>query len=175
MTDIEKIESSIRDVADFPKPGIIFKDITPMLQNPEIFKLTVDKLCAPYLNDKPDYLVCIESRGFIFGSAMAYKLGCGIVPVRKKGKLPSETVETSYSLEYGEASIEMHSDSLKSGDRVVLVDDLLATGGTVGASIELVEKLGAKITGIEFVIELCFLNGRDKLGTYPLNSIIKVD
>ncbi len=173
--DIQRIESAIRDVPDFPKPGIIFKDITPLLSESEIFTEVVDRISGRYIEHVPDYIVAIESRGFIFGSAMAYKLGCGIVPVRKKGKLPYRTIDISYDLEYGTAAVEVHEDALKKGDKVVIVDDLLATGGTAAAAVELVEKLGAKIVGIEFLIELCFLAGRKNLGSYPVNSLLLVN
>jgi len=172
---IEKIEAAIRDIRDFPKEGIIFKDITPVLQSGELFREVTDLLCAPYLDNPPDYIVAIESRGFIFGSAMAYKLGCGIVPVRKKGKLPYTTYDASYELEYGTATVEMHTDALKGGDRVILVDDLLATGGTAGAAVKLIERLGAEIIGIDFMIELLFLDGRKKFSGYTVNTLISVD
>jgi adenine phosphoribosyltransferase len=172
---IERIESAIRDIKDFPKPGIIFKDITPILHSGEIFKEVIDIMSEPYIDNPPDFIVSIESRGFIFGSAMAYKLGCGSVPVRKKGKLPYQTYEESYALEYGTATVEMHIDALEKGNRVVLIDDLLATGGTAGAAIKLIEKFGAEIVAIDFLIELLFLNGRENLSAYPINSLIKVD
>jgi adenine phosphoribosyltransferase len=171
---VEKIASAIRDIKDFPKPGIIFKDITPVLKSPEIFSEVVDTIAARYLNRKPDYVVAIESRGFIFGSALAYKLGCGIIPVRKKGKLPYKTIEVSYELEYGTATVEIHADAIKPGDRVVLIDDLLATGGTAGAAIKLIEQLKGKIIGVEFLIELAFLNGRRHISEYSINTIITV-
>lgn len=172
---IQSITSLIRDIKDFPKPGIVFKDITPVLKSPEAFAEIIDIISKRYLKSKPDYVVAIESRGFIFGSALAYRLGCGIIPVRKKGKLPYSTIEASYELEYGKATMEVHSDALKPGDKVVLIDDLLATGGTVGAAIKLVEKLEAEITGIEFLVELAFLKGRDKISGYPVQSIIVVE
>ena len=172
---IEKIESVIRDIPDFPKQGIIFKDITPILKSGDLFAEVIDLLCAPYMDNPPDYIVAIESRGFIFGSAMAYKLGCGVVPVRKKGKLPYKTYEESYELEYGTATLEMHIDALEKGDKVVVVDDLLATGGTVGATLDLIKKFDAEIIGIDFLMELLFLNGREKLADYPVNALIKVD
>ncbi|HPN85383.1 MAG TPA: adenine phosphoribosyltransferase [Victivallales bacterium] len=171
---VEKISSLIRDIKDFPKPGIIFKDITPVLKSPEIFAEIIEIMASRYRKNKPDYIVAIESRGFIFGSALAYELGCGIVPVRKKGKLPYKTIETSYELEYGTATVEMHSDALKSGDKVVLIDDLLATGGTAGASIRLIDKLGAKIIGVEFLVELAFLKGREHIYGLNVNSIVVV-
>lgn len=175
MMDNERFIKAIRDIPDFPKPGIIFKDITPLLHDGELFAGYVDILAERYVENKPDYIVGIESRGFIFGSALAYKMGCGIVPVRKKGKLPYQTIETSYELEYGTATIEIHEDALNNGDKVVLIDDLLATGGTAAAAIELIERLNAKIIGIEFLIELAFLKGRSKITSYPLNSLMVFD
>jgi len=172
---IARVEAAIRDIKDFPKEGIIFKDITPVLGSGELFAEVIDVMCKDYIDNPPDYIVGIESRGFIFGSAMAYKLGCGLVPVRKKGKLPYDTYEASYDLEYGTATVEIHTDALKRGDRVVVVDDLLATGGTAGAAVELLEKLGADIIGIDFLIELAFLNGREKLNGYNVNAQIVVD
>jgi adenine phosphoribosyltransferase len=172
---IERVEAAIRDIQDFPKPGIIFKDITPILRSSELFAEVIDLMCEPYSDNRPDYIVAIESRGFIFGSAMAYKLGCGLVPVRKKGKLPHGTYEASYELEYGTAAVEIHTDALEKGDKVVLLDDLLATGGTAGAAVNLIEKLEANIIGIDFLIELAFLDGRKKLEDYKINTLIVVD
>ncbi len=171
---IERIESVIRDIPDFPKEGILFKDITPLLQSKEIFAEVIDKLCEPYRKNVPDYIVAVESRGFIFGSPMALSLGCGVVPVRKKGKLPFKTFEETYELEYGTATVEMHVDALKPSDRVVVVDDLLATGGTAAASVKLIERFSAEILGLEFLIELCFLEGRKVLGLHRVNSLVKV-
>ncbi|MBN1864515.1 MAG: adenine phosphoribosyltransferase [Victivallales bacterium] len=172
---IQEIESTIRDIPDFPKKGIIFKDITPLLQSREIFAEVIEKLCEPYRENIPDYIVAVESRGFIFGSPMALSLGCGIVPVRKKGKLPYKTFEETYDLEYGTATVEMHVDALKPSDRVVVVDDLLATGGTAAAAVKLIERFSAEILGLEFLIELCFLKGRKALEKYRVSSLIKVD
>ena len=157
---IKQIESVVRDIKDFPKKGIIFKDITPVLQSGKLFSEVIDIFYSQYEKNPPDHIVAIESRGFIFGAALAYRFGCGFVPVRKKGKLPFKTLEESYELEYGTATIEMHEDALKKGDRVVLIDDLLATGGTCKAAIELVEKMGGKIVGLAFLIELTALKGR---------------
>ncbi len=170
----EGILSLIRDINDFPKPGIVFKDITPVLKSPEVFAEIIEIMASKYLIEKPDYVVAVESRGFIFGSAIAYKLGCGIVPVRKKGKLPFLTIKDSYELEYGSATMEIHSDALSAGDKVLIIDDLLATGGTAAATIRLVERLGAKIIGIEFLIELAFLKGRGNISNHKVNSIIVV-
>ena len=172
---IERVVGAIRDIKDFPKPGIIFKDITPVLKSRELFTEVIDLMCAPYIDNSPDYIVAIESRGFIFGSAMAYKLGCGIVPVRKKGKLPYSTLEASYDLEYGSATLEIHTDALQKADRVIILDDLLATGGTAGAAIELVKELGGEILGVDFLIELAFLEGRKKISDYKINTLIVVD
>ncbi len=172
---METISGLIRDIKDFPKQGIVFKDITPVLKSPEAFAEVIEIMSTRYLKAKPDYVVAVESRGFIFGSALAYRLGCGIVPVRKKGKLPYQTIEASYDLEYGTATMEIHSDALQKGDKVLLIDDLLATGGTAGAAIRLVEKLGARIIGVEFLVELAFLNGRKNIPKHPVNSIIVVD
>ncbi|MCK5845035.1 MAG: adenine phosphoribosyltransferase [Victivallales bacterium] len=172
---IEGVSEAIRDIKDFPKPGIVFKDITPILHSGELFKRVIDELCAPYEANVPDYIVAVESRGFIFGSAMAYKLGCGTVPVRKKGKLPYDTYEATYDLEYGTATVEMHVDALKPRDKVVLIDDLLATGGTAGAAVRLIEKLGATIFSVDFLIELAFLKGRSNIAEYPVRSLIVVD
>lgn len=175
---VDKVISSlIRDVPDFPKPGIVFKDITPLLADAKAMALIYEALAAPYLNlDEPVTKVLgIESRGFIFGTPLAHKLGCGFVPVRKPGKLPWKTVSESYALEYGEDTLQLHEDAVKPGERVVIVDDLLATGGTLSATCRLVEKLGAKIIGCSVVIELGFLKGRDKLDGVPMYSLINYE
>ncbi|MFA6567592.1 MAG: adenine phosphoribosyltransferase [Victivallales bacterium] len=169
------INAAIRDVKDFPKEGIIFKDITPVLKSEKLFREVIDIIAARYEKNKPDSFAAIESRGFIFGSALAYKLNCGFIPVRKKGKLPYKTIEESYALEYGTATIEIHEDAVKPGEKIVVIDDLLATGGTAGASARLIERLGGKIERFEFVIELGFLKGRANLAKYDVNSIIVVD
>jgi len=168
-----KLKNVIRDIPNFPKKGIIFKDITKLLADPVLFANVVDKFEQAFKKLKIDKVVVIESRGFIFGAPLAYKLKTGIIPVRKKGKLPYKTIAASYSLEYGKATLEMHTDALEAGDRVVIIDDLLATGGTVSAAIELVEKLEAKIIGIGFLIELTFLKGREKLKGNKVVSLIK--
>lgn len=170
MTDLKKY---IRDIPGFPKPGIIFKDITPLLKDAEAFRAAVDELAKGFEEEKIDAVVSVEARGFIFGSAVAYKLKTGIVPVRKKGKLPYKALSATYDLEYGQDTLAIHEDALKAGSRVLIVDDLLATGGTTRAVIELVEKLGAKVSGVAFVIELTALNGREKLKGYPVTSLIK--
>ena len=163
----------IRDIPDFPKKGILFKDITTLLGNKTAWKKAVDSLAAPFKGKKIDYVVAVESRGFIFGAVLAYKLGAGFVPVRKKGKLPYKTRSASYSLEYGKDTLEIHDDAIKAGSKVLIVDDLLATGGTMGAVIELVKGFNAKIAGVSFLIELTFLNGRDKLKDVPVYTLIR--
>jgi len=165
---ITKIKSAVRDIPDFPKPGILFKDITPVLNDPALFKSAVDLFVERHKKSKLTKIAAIESRGFVFGAAAAYQLGVGLVPIRKKGKLPYKTIEASYALEYGTATLEVHEDAVRSGDRVVLIDDLLATGGTAAASAGLLEKLGATIVELDFLIELAFLNGRDKLVKYKI-------
>lgn len=168
--DLNKV---IRDVVDFPKEGIVFKDITPLLQDGEALKYAVDQM-GDYLKDLDfDYVIGPESRGFIFGVPVAYKLDKGFVPVRKKGKLPYETKEKEYDLEYGTATIEMHVDAIKPGDKVVIVDDLLATGGTTKAMLELIEEMGGEVVGLVYLIELEFLKGRDILGDYNIHSLLK--
>jgi adenine phosphoribosyltransferase len=167
-----KLEKIIRDIPDFPKKGIIFKDITPLIGDPQAFKTVINLLAKKYQGKKIDKILCVESRGFIFASALAYKLGIGIVPVRKPGKLPYQTTKETYALEYGTDTLEMHIDAFKKGARVLIIDDLLATGGTVQACTRLVKKLGGKVAGIGFVIELGFLHGRDKLKDFDIFSII---
>jgi adenine phosphoribosyltransferase len=170
---VDRLKSFIRDVPDFPKKGIIFKDITPLLNEPEAYKEAIELLTEPFLKKQIDVVASIESRGFIFGSTMAYLLGCGFVPVRKMGKLPSKTHKISYALEYGEATLEMHVDAIKKGARVLIVDDVLATGGTAQAVAQLVEKLNAEVVGFSFLIELAFLKGRPLLKDYPVYSLIQ--
>ncbi len=172
---IESIRSAIRAIPDYPKEGILFRDITTLLQDPEAFSEIIDIMAERYKDNLPTKIIGIESRGFIFGVALAYKLGIGFVPVRKKGKLPYETFEASYDLEYGTAVVEIHTDALTSDDRVVIVDDLLATGGTAVAAISLVNKFDAEVVAIDFVVELISLNGRDKLQEYPVNTVIAYD
>jgi adenine phosphoribosyltransferase len=167
--DLEKI---IRDVPDFPKPGILFKDITTLLQDGDAFRQAVNRMLKKYLDAKIDKVLAIEARGFIFGGVMAYKLGCGFVPARKPGKLPFRSVREEYTLEYGSNSLEVHEDSIRPGEKVLIIDDLLATGGTALAAARLVEKLGGEVAGIEFLIELAFLNGREKLSRYKVHSLI---
>ncbi len=165
-------EKYIRDIPDFPKKGIIFKDITTLLANGDAFKSVIDHIAKRYKGEKIDKIVGIESRGFIFGGVLAYILNSGFVPARKAGKLPFKTISESYSLEYGENVIELHEDGIAKGEKVLIADDLLATGGTAKAVVKLVEKLGGDIIGIEFLIELDFLRGRDKIGGYNINSVI---
>lgn len=167
------LKDYIRDIPDFPKKGIIFKDITPLLQNPEAFKNSVDEMCGRFKNKKIDVVVSVESRGFILGAAVAYKLGAGFVPVRKKGKLPFRTERVTYELEYGTDTLEIHCDAIKKGQNTLIIDDLLATGGTTKATIDLVEKHGGKVAGVVFLIELEFLKGRKKIEAYPVHALIK--
>ncbi len=169
------LQSYIRNVPDFPKPGVGFKDITPLLKHPEALKEAVMAMCEPYRNMNLDTVVGIESRGFIFGGAMAVHLGAGFVPARKPGKLPAETLQQRYSLEYGTDAVEIHKDAIKNGSHVLVVDDLLATGGTASATVNLVKKLGGKVVGAVFLIELAFLNGRSKLGNIPVHVLIEYD
>ena len=170
---VESLKNAIRDVPDFPKEGIIFKDITTLLQDGKLFKKAVDSMAEKFIDKKIDIVAGVESRGFIFGAAIAYKLGVGFVTIRKKGKLPYKTVSAEYALEYGVDSVEIHEDAVKEGQKVLLVDDLLATGGTISASAELIEKLKGDIIGICFLIELAFLEGIKKLEKYAVTSLIK--
>jgi adenine phosphoribosyltransferase len=166
------LKDFIRDVPDFPKKGIVFKDITTLLKNAEAFRETIQVLCEPHRERKPDAIVGIESRGFIMGGAMAYELGVPFVPARKPGKLPAETLHEEYTLEYGKDAIEIHRDAIRRGMRVLIVDDLLATGGTASATVRLVQKLGGLVVGTAFLIELAFLNGRNLLKDIPIHALI---
>lgn len=166
------LEKYIRDIPDFPKPGIIFKDITPLLADSEAFKHTIDLMTKFAKAQKAEAIVGIDSRGFIFGSVIAHELGLKFVPVRKAGKLPHETVSEKYNLEYGTAELEIHKDALKPGEKTLIVDDLLATGGTAEATCHLLEKLEAEICGIAFLINLTFLEGTKKINKYPILSLI---
>jgi len=171
---IEELKGIIRDIPDFPKEGIIFKDITTLLKDGKKFHSAIDQITDRYIGKNIDKVVCIEARGFVFGSPIAYKLGAGIVPVRKKGKLPCETHQVEYGLEYGKDCLEVHKDAILPGENVLIIDDLLATGGTMSAVCDLVEKkLGAKIVEIAFLIELTFLKGRDKLKGRKVFSLIE--
>ena len=175
--DYELIYNSIRDINDLPKKGIVFKDITTLLNNKEAYLTLMNHLSARYSTYDLDFIVGLDARGFIFGSALAYMLGVGFVPIRKKGKLPSETLSATYSLEYGEDSVEIHKDAFlnKNNARVLLIDDLIATGGTASASIELIEKIGAKVVENCFIIELTFLDGSKNIKqNYDLYSVVKV-
>jgi adenine phosphoribosyltransferase len=172
---IDKLRAAIRDVPDFPQKGILFKDITPVLADPSLFKLAVDTFANRYKGQRIDKVAVIDARGFLFGSAVAYQLGAGIVPVRKKGKLPYKTIEESYSLEYGTATLAMHVDAIRKGERVLLLDDLLATGGTAAATANLIENLGGTIVEIAFLIELAFLNGRKKLSKHKVFAPVVFD
>ncbi|MBN1879958.1 adenine phosphoribosyltransferase [bacterium] len=167
------LKAYIRDIPDFPKPGIIFKDITPLLADPDAFHSAVRSMAEPFRNAGITKVVGVEARGFLFAPPIAMELHAGIVPVRKPGKLPYKTVQHTYDLEYGTDTIEIHKDALGPRDKVLIIDDLLATGGTVDAACSLVTKLGATVTGICFVIELEFLNGRKKIDSYPIHSLIK--
>ncbi len=167
------LEDWIRDIPDFPQKGILFKDITPLLQDKAAFRAAMERLAAHYAGAGIEAVVGVESRGFIFGSVLAYLLNCGFVPVRKFGKLPHQTMIVEYELEYGTNIVEIHTDAIKPGQRVLIVDDLLATGGTVSAAMELVENLGGHIVGIAFLVELAFLRGRDRLKGHDVFALIK--
>jgi adenine phosphoribosyltransferase len=168
----DELKAAIRDVPDFPIKGILFKDITPVLQDGQLFRQAVDAIADRQKGKNISAVVGIDARGFIFAGAVAYKLGIGFIPVRKKGKLPYKTVVTSYTLEYGSETSEMHVDALQKGDNVIIVDDLLATGGTAMAAATLVKQLGGNIAEIDFLIELSFLKGRDRLKDYPVYAAI---
>ncbi|MDD5496322.1 MAG: adenine phosphoribosyltransferase [Candidatus Omnitrophica bacterium] len=170
---MSELKKYIRDIPGFPKEGIIFKDITPLLRNAKSFHEAVDAITKKFKSKKVDAVLSVEARGFILGSAVAYKLGAGLVPIRKKGKLPHKTHSITYDLEYGTDTLEVHQDAFKKGERILIVDDLLATGGTTRAVIDMVEKMGGKIVGVAFLIELTALKGREKLKGYPILSLIK--
>ncbi len=169
------LEKYIRDIPDFPTKGIIFKDITPLLADPGALDEAVRRLAEPYEGTGVQYVAAVESRGFIFGAAVARQLGAGFVPLRKPGKLPYRTLKKEYALEYGTDAIEIHADAVARGDKVLMLDDLLATGGTMAAACELVERLGGEIVGVTFLIELCSLNGREKLPGYDIHTLIRVE
>lgn len=168
----EYLLSVIRNIPDFPKPGIQFKDITTLLADPKALKLTTVLLTEPYQNERVDVVVGLESRGFLFGTNLAQSLGASFVPVRKPGKLPAKTISESYELEYGTDQLEMHADAIKKGDRVIIHDDLIATGGSATAAKKLVERLGGEIIGYSFIMELSFLNGRENLNHQKVESIL---
>lgn len=168
------LENYIRDVADFPKPGVGFKDITPLLRDPAALAMAVELMANPFRGKNVDIVVGTESRGFIFGTAVAQSLSAGFVPIRKPKKLPYKTYQMTYDLEYGTDCLEIHQDAITSGQRVLIIDDVLATGGTMGAALRLVDKLGADIVGVSILIELTFLHGREKLAPYDrINAVLK--
>lgn len=169
---MDRLRNKIRDIPDFPKPGIIFKDITPLVKDPAALRLSVHQLIHPFLGREITAVAGMEARGFIFGSLVAWELGIPFVPLRKPGKLPYDVQSVSYDLEYGSATLEAHIDSFDKGDRVLLIDDLLATGGTAKASCDLVESLGATVEACAFVVELDFLQGREKLENYEIHSLL---
>ncbi len=169
---MKELKDLIKDVPDFPEPGIIFKDITPLLKSPKGLALAVDTIASQYAERSVEVVVGVESRGFIFGTAIACRMGMGFIPIRKPKKLPCETVSATYELEYGTDTVEMHRDAVESGTRVLLVDDLLATGGTIEACCRLIEEVGGEIAACAFVIELDFLKGRDRLGSREIFSLV---
>jgi adenine phosphoribosyltransferase len=169
----EELRSRIREIPDFPKPGILFYDITTLLKDPVAFHEAIDLMLQPYEGEKIDIVVGMESRGFIFSAPMAYRLNAGLVPVRKLGKLPAETITVEYALEYGSNTLEIHRDAIEAGQKVLIVDDLLATGGTVKGTIELVERLKGVVVGLAFLVELDFLNGRERLDGRRVTSVIQ--
>ena len=171
----ERIKRKVRSIPDWPIKGVIFRDITTLLQDPTTFKEICDLFYNRYVNEKVDKIVGIDARGFLFGAVLAYKLGIGFIPVRKKGKLPYKTVGESYTLEYGEETVEIHADAIQQGERIVIVDDLMATGGTISAAVNLVEKLGGDIMECAFVIELPDLKGRQKIANQTIYSILEFE
>ena len=172
VTSVDDLKGLIREVPDFPKPGILFYDITTLLKQPDAFREVIDRMAEQVGDKQIDLVVGMESRGFIFSAPLAYKLGAGFVPVRKLGKLPAETIEVEYELEYGTATLEIHSDAIQPEQRVLIVDDLLATGGTVMGTIELVRRLGGEIAGLSFMVELTALRGRDQLGEFEIHTLL---
>lgn len=174
-TEATDLRQYIRSIPDFPKPGIMFRDITPLLLAPEAMRAAVEAMAGPYEPHDVDVVIGAEARGFIFGTAIALALDAGFIPIRKPGKLPAETASLTYQLEYGTDTLEMHRDAVSEGTKVLAVDDLLATGGTMAACLEMVERAGGEIVGVEFLIELGFLDGRDKLQGYPVRSQIVYD
>jgi adenine phosphoribosyltransferase len=172
---MDELKKLIREVPDYPKPGILFYDLTTILKDKRGFHMLVDRLCEHYNGHTIDLVAGIEARGFIFAPALAYRMGAGFVPVRKPKKLPAKTRSVSYALEYGSDALELHEDAIRSGDRVIICDDLLATGGTAAATVRLVEELGGKVEGLAFAVELTFLNGRAKLQGLDVFSLIQYD
>ncbi|OLD38481.1 MAG: adenine phosphoribosyltransferase [Candidatus Rokubacteria bacterium 13_1_40CM_2_68_8] len=173
--DVADLKAKIRDIKDFPTEGILFKDITTLLKDGPAFRYVVDAFVRRYQHERVDVVVGIESRGFVIGGALAHQLNAGFVPVRKLGKLPGKTVEVEYELEYGRDALAIHEDAIKAGQRVLAVDDLLATGGTMAATLRLIDQLGGRVVGVAVMIELAFLHGRDKLKEQPLHSLIVYD
>jgi adenine phosphoribosyltransferase len=169
----EALRAKIREIPDFPKPGILFYDITTVLKDPAAYKEAIDLMLEPYAGETIDVVVGMESRGFIFSAPMAYQIGAGLVPVRKLGKLPAETISVEYALEYGSNTLEIHRDAIQAGQKILIVDDLLATGGTVQGTIELVERLKGDVVGLAFLVELEFLHGRERLPGRRVTSVIK--
>ena len=172
MPDANALRAAVRDVPDFPKPGIIFKDITPILADGELFQTSIRLLAETTRDASIDKVVGIDARGFIFAAAVADRLKAGFIPIRKKGKLPWKTREASYTLEYGESTVEIHRDAVHPGEKILLIDDLLATGGTAAAAVRLLDTLQAEIVSVSFLIELTFLNGRAKIGPHPTTSVL---
>ena len=168
----EELRAKIREIPDFPKPGILFYDITTLLKDPAAYRAAIDAMLAPYAGLAIDIVVGMESRGFIFSAPLAYKMGAGLVPVRKLGKLPAETISVEYALEYGSNTLEVHRDAIQPGQKVLIVDDLLATGGTVNGTVELVQRLKGEVVGLAFLVELGFLKGRDRLAGQTVTSVI---
>ncbi len=172
---IEELRKAVRNIPDFPKPGIVFKDITPIVGDARYFNIAINAIADRHIGRGIDAVVGIDARGFIFGAAVAYRLGAAFVPVRKKGKLPFHTEQQTYKLEYGEDTVEIHADAFEPGARVVLVDDLLATGGTAAATAELIRKLQGEIVELDFLIELAFLEGRSRISGYDIYSVIRYE
>ena len=169
----DELRAKIREIPDFPKPGILFYDITTLLKDPVAYRASIDAMLAPYVDQKIDIVVGMESRGFIFSAPMAYQIKAGLVPVRKLGKLPAETISVEYALEYGSNTLEIHRDAIEPGQRVLIVDDLLATGGTVRGTVELVQRLQGEIVGLGFLVELAFLKGRERLDGFTVTSVVQ--
>ncbi len=172
-SSLERLKNEIRDIPDFPKPGVIFKDITPILVDSQLFRLAVNVFLERYQRKTIDKIAAIDARGFVFAGAVAHVLGVGLILIRKKGKLPYKTISIDYDLEYGQNTLEMHTDSVRKDERVVIIDDVLATGGTAGAAANLIEKAGGKIVELAFLMELTFLNGKEKLGNHPIYTAIQ--
>lgn len=170
--EVAELQSLVRAIPDFPKPGILFRDITPLIKNARAFRAAIDLLAEAFVGQKVDYVVAIEARGYLVGAPLAHSLGTGLIPVRKPGKLPYDTLKANYALEYGTNTLEVHSDALGHGERVIIADDLLATGGTASATKSLVERLGGHVAGFAFLIELAALGGRDKLGQTPVTTLM---